>query len=83
MIFFFEFWQKIDIKTKKNKINSFNFVLYYQIIRMAYVCIKTEKRNHFIAFHVSFIPKRWKNSQNVKKKHAFCFMVAMAMEMPK
>ena len=25
--------------------------------------------------------KRWKNSQTLKKKHAFCFMVAMATEM--
>ena len=35
---------------------------------MAYVCVKTEKRNHFIAFHGSFIPKRWKNSQNLEEK---------------
>ena len=34
---------KIDIKTKKNKINYFNFVLCYQITRIAYLCIQPEK----------------------------------------
>ena len=30
-------------KTKKNKRNYFNFVLYFQIIRIVYFCVKTEK----------------------------------------
>ena len=41
---------KIDIKTKKNKRNYFNFVLYYQIIRIAYFCVKTEKKTILLHF---------------------------------
>ena len=52
----FIIFAKIDIKTKKNKRNYLNFVLYYQIIRIAYFCVKTEDF-FIIAFHGSFIPK--------------------------
>ena len=82
-LFYLSFWQIIDIKTKKNKINYFNFLLYYQIVRIVYLCVKTENKFFFIAFQGSFIPKRLKNSKNLKKKnHAFGFLVAMATGMP-
>ena len=40
---FFYFGKKIEIKTKRNKKNYFNFVLCYEIIRIVYFCVKTEK----------------------------------------
>ena len=36
------------------------------MIKNAYFCIKTEKKNNFIAFHDSFIPKRLKKCQKLK-----------------
>ena len=47
---------KNDIKTKKNKRNCFNFVLYYQIIRISYFCVKTDKSTILLHFNGSFIP---------------------------
>ena len=42
---------KIWYKTKKNKINYFNFVLYYQIIRIVYFCLKTE---NYLFYYISW-----------------------------
>ena len=52
---------KTDIKTKKNKINYFNFVLYHQIIRMAYFCVKTDFFLFFILHFMEVLyQKDWK-----------------------
>ena len=76
IIFFFFFGGgKFDIKTKKNKRNYFNFVLCYEIIRIAYFCFKTEKNT--ILFH--FMTDLYQKFE----KHACCFMVAMATGKPK
>ena len=52
---------EIDTKTKKNKINYLNFVLYYQIIRIAYFCVKTEKSTILLHFMEVLYQKDWKN----------------------
>ena len=55
--FIYNFGIKIDIKTKKNKRNYFNFVLYYQIIRIVYVCVKTEEEKNFYCISWKFYTK--------------------------
>ena len=77
--FIHNFGNFLNIKTKKNKRNYFNFVLYYQIIRIAYFCVKLEKEP-FYCISCKFYTKKIENSNNNKiEKHAYCFMVAMAM----
>ena len=69
IIFYLWFWQKLDIKTKKNKkIISTLFYIFKSLELLIFVY--KLKKNNFLAFHGSFIPKRLKNSNN--KKEAFC-----------
>ena len=66
MSYLFIILAKNDIKTKENKRNYSNFVLYYQIIRIAYLCVKTENiifLLHFMKVKKN-IRKRLKNCQN-------------------
>ena len=53
-----KFWPKMHIKTKKNKINYFNFVLYYQIIKKIYFCVKTENTKSFYCISWKFCTKK-------------------------
>ena len=65
-------------KTKKNKINYFNFVLYYEIIRLVYLCLKTDFfLFFFIAFHGSFFIQKDRKVAKIWKT-CLLFMVAMA-----
>ena len=59
-VFFFYFGKKIEIKTKRNKKNYFNFVLCYEIIRIFYSCVKTEKEP-FYCISWKFYTKKIEN----------------------
>ena len=49
----------MHIKTKKNKINYFNFVLYYyQIIKKKKICVKTENTKLFYCISWKFYTKK-------------------------
>ena len=56
-------------KTKKNKRNCFNFVLYYQIIRIIYFCVKNWKRTILLHFMEVLYQKDWKVAKMWKNMH--------------
>ena len=78
--FIYNFGQKIWYKKQRqiNKINYFKFVLYYEIIRIVYFCVKTEIPI-LLHFMEGLYQKAWKKPKF--EKHAFGFMVAMATTM--
>ena len=57
--FIYNIWKKLH-NNIKNKTNYFNFVLYYQIIRIAYFCVKTEKEKFYCISWKFDTKKNWK-----------------------
>ena len=73
IIYVYNFGKNIYIKAKKNNRNYFNFVLYYQLIRIDFCVCKDWKNKIFIAFHGSFIPTRLKMAKIWRKKTCLLF----------